>query len=149
MACPLLIFSQSDYLIRIVAINSHTKWQTVQVQISWLLQKPTDLDLHCLQRQGISGFSMTRVNIPLFAYDKVVMAPGKALFTTKKTVIFFLILPWKYMLWILISSTSNEYPQHMFSWRNKKNIIWIPPPLILICEWTSNIFSNFLAGWLW
>ena len=23
--------------------------------------KPTDLDLHCLQRQGISGFSRTRV----------------------------------------------------------------------------------------
>ena len=22
-------------------------------QLSWLLQKPTDLDLHCLQRQGI------------------------------------------------------------------------------------------------
>ena len=22
--------------------------QTVQIQISWLLQKPTDLDLHCL-----------------------------------------------------------------------------------------------------
>ena len=33
----------------------------MQIQISWLLQKPTDLDLHCLQRQGISGFSMTRV----------------------------------------------------------------------------------------
>ena len=28
----------------------------------WLLQKPSDLDLHCLQRQGISGFSRTRVN---------------------------------------------------------------------------------------
>ena len=25
------------------------------------LQKPTDLDLHCLQRQVISGFSRTRV----------------------------------------------------------------------------------------
>ena len=25
-------------------------------------QKPTDLDLHCFQRQGISGFSKTRVN---------------------------------------------------------------------------------------
>ena len=37
-----------------------TKWQTVQIQISWLLQ-PTDLDLHCLQRQGISGLSRTRV----------------------------------------------------------------------------------------
>ena len=27
------------------------------------LQKPTDLDLHCLQRQGISGFSRTKVNL--------------------------------------------------------------------------------------
>ena len=35
----------------------------MQIQISWLLQKPTDLDLHCLQRQGISGFSRTRVNV--------------------------------------------------------------------------------------
>ena len=31
------------------------------IQISWLLQKPTDLDLHCLQRQDIYGFSRTRV----------------------------------------------------------------------------------------
>ena len=59
---PLVIFSQSDYLIWIVALNSHTQWQTVQIQISWLLQKPTDLDLYCLQRQGISGFSRTKVN---------------------------------------------------------------------------------------
>ena len=33
----------------------------MQIQISWLLQKPTDLDLHCLKRQCISGFSRTRV----------------------------------------------------------------------------------------
>ena len=33
----------------------------MQIQISWLLQKPTDLDLHCLQRQCRSGFSRTRV----------------------------------------------------------------------------------------
>ena len=32
----------------------------MQIQISWLLKKPTDLDLHCLQRQGISGFSRTK-----------------------------------------------------------------------------------------
>ena len=62
MPHPLLIFSQSDYLIQIVDINSHIEWQTVQIQISWLLQKPTDLDLHCLQQQGISVFSRTRVN---------------------------------------------------------------------------------------
>ena len=28
-----------------------------------LAQKPTDLDLHCLQRQDISGFSRTKVNV--------------------------------------------------------------------------------------
>ena len=46
MARPLPIFSQSDYLIQIVDINSNTEWQTVQVQIS----RPNDLDLHCLQK---------------------------------------------------------------------------------------------------
>ena len=37
---PLLfqIFSQSDYLIQIVYINSHAEWQTVQIMISWLLR---------------------------------------------------------------------------------------------------------------
>ena len=61
MPHPFLIFSPSDYLIQILDTNSHISWQTVQIQISWLLQKPIDLDLHCLQRQGISGFSRTRV----------------------------------------------------------------------------------------
>ena len=125
MPCSLQIVSQSDSFIQIVDINSHTEWQTVQIlislllkkqtdldkhystlfakadinshtewrtvqrlcllwfrtlgppaperrnwttkttvqiQISWLLKKLTDLDLHCLQRQSISGFSRTRVN---------------------------------------------------------------------------------------
>ena len=35
----------------------------MQVQISWLLKKPTDLDLHCLQRQDISRINRTRVNV--------------------------------------------------------------------------------------
>ena len=70
MPRPCLIFSQSDDLIRIVVINSHTKWQTVQIQISWLLQKPTDLDLHCLQRQGISGLSRTMVKQALMGRPK-------------------------------------------------------------------------------
>ena len=47
MPGPFQIFNQSDYLIQVVDINSHTEWQTVQIQISWLLQKPTDLDPHC------------------------------------------------------------------------------------------------------
>ena len=38
MPCPFQIFSQLDYLIQVVDINSHTEWQTVQIQISWLLR---------------------------------------------------------------------------------------------------------------
>ena len=34
----------------------------MQIQISWLLQNPNGLDLHCLQRQDISRFSRTRIN---------------------------------------------------------------------------------------
>ena len=39
----------------------------MQIQVSWFLQKPNDLDLHSLQRQGISGFStkITRVKTVL------------------------------------------------------------------------------------
>ena len=33
------------------------------IQISWLLQKPSDLDLHCLQRPDISWFNRTRFNL--------------------------------------------------------------------------------------
>ena len=33
----------------------------------------------------------------------------------------------KYTLWVLIRGTSNEYSQHMFMWKNKKNIniLWL------------------------
>ena len=46
-------FCQSDYLIQVFDRNSHILWQTMQIQIIWLLQKPTDLDLNCLLRQGM------------------------------------------------------------------------------------------------
>ena len=35
----------------------------MQIQISWLLKKPTDLELHCLQMQDLSGLSRTRVKV--------------------------------------------------------------------------------------
>ena len=65
MPCPLLIFSQSEYLIQIFDTNSHTEWQTVQIQISWL--KPTDLELHCFKGKTYLGSDMyparTRGNV--------------------------------------------------------------------------------------
>ena len=56
-------------------------------------------------------------------------------FFIRKLLISFLFLN-KNMLWYSLEAprrgTSNEYPQHMFSSRNKKNIMWIPP---LICSY--------------
>ena len=52
MPHPHLILAP-DYLIQEFDINIHTEWLTVHIKISYLLQKPTDLDLHCLQRQSI------------------------------------------------------------------------------------------------
>ena len=58
MPSPLLIFSQSYCLHQIVNIKSQPEWQTVQIQISWLL-----IWIYTVcQRQSISGFSRTRVN---------------------------------------------------------------------------------------
>ena len=69
----------------------------MQIQISWLLQKPTDLDLHCLQRQGISRFSRTRVKWPMVVIKSLPILHHSA-------VLFFLfslgsmgpfLYPWK------------------------------------------------------
>ena len=40
-------------------------------------QKPTDLDLHCLQRQGISGFSRKMVNSGILLYMYFLFFPRK------------------------------------------------------------------------
>ena len=34
---------------------------------------------------------------------------------------------------------SNEYPQHMYLLRNKKNIMWIPP---LICSYATTLWAD-------
>ena len=57
----------------------------MQVKISWLLQKPTDPDLHCLQRQGtcISRFSRTRVMLTILT----------CLFLLQSLIISFVLFP--------------------------------------------------------
>ena len=78
MSHPLLIFSQSGYLIQIVVINLHTQWQTVQIQISWLLQKPTDLDLHCLQNRIYPGSAGQGLSKPKRRHTKRISYVSRA-----------------------------------------------------------------------
>ena len=57
----------------------------------------------------------------------------------RKVLIFFLFIYENiccgYSLEVLCGGASNEYPQHMFSWRNKKNVIWIP----LLSIWSNEL----------
>ena len=52
-------------------------------------------------------------------------------FYNQKILIFFSFLHENiccgYSLEVPQQGVSNEYPYDTFSWRNKKNIIWIPP----------------------
>ena len=67
------------------------------------------------------------------------IATDRALFFIRKMLISFLLLHENICCGYSLEAprrgargASNEYPQHMFSWRNKKNIMWIPP---LICSY--------------
>ena len=155
MPCLLPICSQSDYKIQVVDINLHTEWQTVQIQISWLLQKPTDLDLHCLQRQGISRFSRTRVNLELcgngkccvnknrntgimktYLFKYIQNSPPKTESFQIKILIFLHIsglnIDCGYLLKPTHWGSSIENPQSMFLSRNKKNNVYPTKPSFTI-----------------
>ena len=134
----------------------------MQIQISWLLQKPTDLDLHCLQRQDISGFSRTRVLSVEWAYykqqprfhgivegnkDNIItslspvylltdISPDKTLFFNRKVLIFFLFLHENigcgYSLEAPHWGSSNEYLDICFHGEIRK----------ILCE-----FHSYLKLW--
>ena len=93
MPRPFQIFSRSDYLIRIIDINSHTEWQTVQIQISWLLRSQL---------------------IWIYIVCKGRVYPGSAGQG--------LIIQENIFRLLMSLSVFNEHTQHRFSWRNKKNI---------------------------
>ena len=113
----------------------------MQIQISWLLQKPTDLDLHCLLRQGMSCLareglinSCNSVNnynyLPINKWMLVWRTHGhlefkhniqiaQGSFFIPKSTYIFLMFPLKHMLWV--QKTFDQNPQYRFSWKCKKN----------------------------
>ena len=97
-----------------------------------------DLDLHCLQKQSISGFSRTRVN-----YSRNISADVIFFF-------FFIISPQKHMLWYSLEAplwrASTVYPKHIISWRNKKNTNTTVEPQSLEHLWDhGNSFETWVV----
>ena len=53
---------------------------------------------------------------------------------------------------LIRSGASNEYPQHMFSWRNKKNIYLIPTRVcrpILYFLIISDVIRSVIGSVIW
>ena len=86
MSFPLLVFSLSDYFIQVIDTNSNTDWQTVQIQIIWLLEKPTDLDLLCLA--GELTLNLLAISL-LFGSGLVRVTCGKAKLSLRRVRCFF------------------------------------------------------------
>ena len=94
----------------------------------------------CEQRRPNSACTSTMSGQGLYC-----RAPDKGHFFKEKNIDIFLISPQKHVLLVLIRSArwgaSNEYQQHMFLWRNKKNICQVAP---LIWSYAS-LFNCIVA----
>ena len=96
-------------VISLCTVQYFTVW-VIYITRDWLTN--TDLDLHCLQRQGISGFSRTKIKEE---YSLIILG------------IFFLFRHKKKTYGV----DTTEYPQHMLSLRT-----WEKYPII-ITKYTS------------
>ena len=61
----------------------------------------TDLNLHCLLRQGMSCSAREGLSLQIYRLN---IAPDKALFLQPKSTDIFLISPQKHMLWYALES---------------------------------------------
>ena len=132
MPRPLLNVSQTDTLIRIVDIN-HTP---VYIYITYWMansadpDKPTDLDLHYLRRQGISGFSRTGFKIPLSLQNKIAFSPSTvttplANSTDAKLMILLLYLTFTNNAYLFVARDNCMKCHILFSGGNKnESSIW-------------------------
>ena len=122
----------------------------MQIPISWFLQKPTDLDLHCLQRQGISGLSRTRVKGNEYTFrgsNSQNCLPSEEWSTLKGRICF----PWEQILSFLsrpllrrglVCSTANYHKSCLPCKYGRKSTQSIQPLLRNIVY----IFNSFHAS---
>ena len=92
------------------------------------IEKKKNLNVICWYLNSIDAlFSLRFISIQVHfdrkegRFEILFIAPNKASFHLKM-LIFYLFLLKKYILGVLIRSSSpSKYPEHMFSWRNKKD----------------------------
>ena len=81
-------------------------WQIVQIQISWLLKKPNDLDLHYLLRQGMTCLAREGLN-----------PHSRLIFSLHSETINLLM---QSVLWYCISARTTNLLVHLCPYMIKK-----------------------------
>ena len=138
----------------------------MQIQISWLLKKPTDLDLHCFQIQVISRLSMTRVNkhsdpsdlqswkqsSEMFYWNwwyNIDQFPTKTMIFSKKIVSKSYNMSIKHSFFKIKSLAQDEMNIHtnvfcfflFFLFSPQKHMLWLLTVIILVSN--QNIFFSW------
>ena len=149
MPRPLLIFSQSDYLIHVVDTNSILTGKQCRSRSEANWSGST-----LFARQDISGFSRKGLSI-CFGLQKYNVVRTQLLRITLhcplhyllgRSVIddnsgrIFTISPEKHILWVILEAPQNlnEYPHHMFLCRNFiLELSSITSPLTAFSGWLS------------
>ena len=65
----------------------HVVWKTVWILISWLLQKPADLTIHCFQLRHLGQLKLRHLGQIKFSLVKYSMAINLSM--TKFTILLF------------------------------------------------------------
>ena len=130
----LIALDKSEYQVNSFLITwwKHMWWKKEPNQELWrlyyqkvLVEKKTSSGATCMPYIHCSTYLL-----------HISIATDRAIFFIRKMLISFLFLHENihcgYSLEVPRWGASNEYPQHMFLWRNKKNIMWIPR---LICSY--------------
>ena len=137
MSHPLQIFSQSDYLIRFTYLMTNSADPDQ-------MAKPTGLDLHCLQRQGIS-----RGRLGLKFENNLKIALDNTPFFSLNILMVFLFLSENiccgYLLEAPHQGASKDYPNIQF-WRQITVHVFMMSFSLRKKIWQKNSYSTGSLG---
>ena len=110
----------------------------MEIQTSWLLQKPTDLDLHCMQKQGLSGFSRTRVNGRMLVFDCLINSTlfnaynvgHWVKFSADDILKYFFVFSPEHRFWLFYGNCLHE---RQFAWNVKSCLLGKNKKKISVC----------------
>ena len=106
-----------SFLSNFMNSQCHVVWKTVWILISWLLQKPADLDLHCFQlslylvsncfKDFLHGISKVRAKL---SYLCIICSLGQVKFSLDRYIIAMYLSLGKYFFFYISTPLLQAKP---------------------------------------